>query len=383
VLRSLEASLDRLGLDRVDIALLHDPDHHAEQALTEAYPALERLRAEGVVKAIGIGVNQCALPARFLRETDIDVVLLAGRYTLLEQEGLAEVLPEAAARGRSVIVGGVFNSGLLTDPKPGAMYDYAPTPPHVLDRALRMKAVADRHGVPLRAAALRFPLGHPAVASVLSGARSTKEVRDTVDQMRRTVPAALRRSRTVGRMNSHGQYEQRVVWAVVGTDIGPLLLAATRDGLVNVVFHAMGAVPDKALGQLASRLGSQPVEAPDSPLMAEAIRQIGAYFAGERHDFELPLDWSLTSGFNRRVLRELASGVPYGTVVGYGDLAGRVGHPGAAQAVGSAMGSNPLPVVVPCHRVLESGGGIGGFGGGLETKRKLLALEGVLPEPLF
>lgn len=191
VLRSLEASLDRLGLDRVDIALLHDPDDHAEQALTEAYPALERLRAEGVVKAIGIGVNQCALPARFLRETDIDVVLLAGRYTLLEQEGLAEVLPEAAARGRSVVVGGVFNSGLLTNPKPGAMYDYAPTPPHVLDRALRMKAVADRHGVPLRAAALRFPLGHPAVASVLSGARSAEEVRDTVDQMRRTVPAAL------------------------------------------------------------------------------------------------------------------------------------------------------------------------------------------------
>jgi len=191
VLRSLEASLDRLGLDRVDIALLHDPDDHAEQALTEAYPALERLRDEGVVKAIGVGVNQCALPARFLRETDIDVVLLAGRYTLLEQEGLAEVLPEAAARRRSVIVGGVFNSGLLTDPRPGAMYDYAPTPPHVLDRALRMKAVADRHGVPLHAAALRFPLGHPAVASVLSGARSATEVQDTIDQMRRTVPTAL------------------------------------------------------------------------------------------------------------------------------------------------------------------------------------------------
>jgi methylated-DNA-[protein]-cysteine S-methyltransferase len=107
------------------------------------------------------------------------------------------------------------------------------------------------------------------------------------------------------------------------------------------------------------------------------------YFAGARRDFELPLDWSLISGFNRQVLRELASGVPYGAVVGYGDLAGRVGQPGAAQAVGTAMGANPLPVVVPCHRVVESDGGIGGFGGGLETKRKLLALEGVLPEPLF
>jgi methylated-DNA-[protein]-cysteine S-methyltransferase len=184
-------------------------------------------------------------------------------------------------------------------------------------------------------------------------------------------------------MDSHGQVEQRVVWGVVGSDIGPLLLAATREGLVNVVFHATDAVRDRAVGRLASRLGTEPVEAPGSPLLAEAIRQVEAYLAGERRDFDLPLDWSLISGFNREVLRELASGVPYGTVVGYGDLAGRVGQPGAAQAVGMAMGANPLPVVVPCHRVVESGGGIGGFGGGLETKRKLLALEGVLPEPLF
>ena len=184
-------------------------------------------------------------------------------------------------------------------------------------------------------------------------------------------------------MDSDGQYEQQVVWAVVGTEIGPLLLAATREGLVNVVFHASDAVRDKALARLASRLGTEPVEAPGSPLLAEAIRQVRAYFTGQRRDFELPLDWSLTSGFNRQVLRELAAGVPYGAVVGYGDLAGRVGQPGAAQAVGTAMGSNPLPVVVPCHRVVESHGGIGGFGGGLETKRRLLALEGVLPEPLF
>ncbi|EST22630.1 methylated-DNA--protein-cysteine methyltransferase [Streptomyces roseochromogenus subsp. oscitans DS 12.976] len=173
------------------------------------------------------------------------------------------------------------------------------------------------------------------------------------------------------------------MWAVVGTDIGPLMLAATRDGLVNVVFHATDAVRDRAVERLADRLGGAPVEDPDSPLLAEAIRQLLAYFAGERHDFELPLDWSLISGFNRQVLRELAAGVPYGTVVGYGDLAGRVGQPGGAQAVGAAMGANPLPVVVPCHRVVESDGGIGGFGGGLETKRRLLALEGVLPEPLF
>ncbi|QKW27000.1 methylated-DNA--[protein]-cysteine S-methyltransferase [Streptomyces seoulensis] len=176
---------------------------------------------------------------------------------------------------------------------------------------------------------------------------------------------------------------QQVVWAVTDTRIGPLLLAATADGLVNVVFHATDEVRERALGQLASRLGTEPVEAPGSPVLAQATGQLEAYFAGERRDFELPLDWSLISGFNRQVLRELASGVPYGQVVGYGDLARRVGQPQAAQAVGVAMGANPLPLVVPCHRVVESDGGIGGFGGGLETKRTLLALEGVLPEPLF
>jgi len=176
-------------------------------------------------------------------------------------------------------------------------------------------------------------------------------------------------------MDSHGRYEQRIVWSVVGTDIGPLLLAATPHGLVNVVFHASDAVRDRALGRLASRLGGEPVEAPGSPLLAEAIRQVEAYFAGERHAFDLPLDWSLISGFNRQVLRELNSGVPFGSVVAYGDLAGRVGAPGAAQAVGVAMGSNPLPVVVPCHRVLPANGTPGRYVGGTSAKVTLLNLE--------
>ncbi|MGW5731876.1 MULTISPECIES: methylated-DNA--[protein]-cysteine S-methyltransferase [Streptomyces] len=175
---------------------------------------------------------------------------------------------------------------------------------------------------------------------------------------------------------------RQVVWAVVASDIGPLLLAATDEGLVSVAFHATDTVREQVIERLGSRLGAEPVEAPGSPLLAEPIRQLAAYFAGERHDFDLPLDWSLISGFNRQVLRELTT-VPYGAVVGYGDLARRVGQPGAAQAVGMAMGANPLPVVVPCHRVVERDGGIGGFGGGVETKRRLLALEGVLPEPLF
>ncbi|MFI5807008.1 methylated-DNA--[protein]-cysteine S-methyltransferase [Streptomyces sp. NPDC051561] len=188
-------------------------------------------------------------------------------------------------------------------------------------------------------------------------------------------------------MNSNPPGAGIVEWAVVGSDIGPLLLAATGTGLVSVAFHADARVREKALMQLAARLGAEPVEVLDpisgAGRLAEPARQLDAYFAGALREFTLPLDWSLTTGFHRRVLHELDDSVPYGSVVGYGDLARRVGEPGAAQAVGAAMGANPLPIVVPCHRVVESDGGLGGFGGGLETKRVLLALEGVLPQPLF
>ena len=191
VRRSLEQSLVRLGLDRVDTVLLHDPDDHAEQALTEAYPALERLRAEGVVGAIGVGMNQTALPTRFVRETDLDVVLLAGRLSLLDGSGLDELLPEAARRGVSVVVGGVFNSGLLADPRPGATYDYAAAPDELLGRALRLQQVCERHRVPLRAAAARYPLRQPAVAGVLLGLRDAAQVQDALTQYRREIPEAL------------------------------------------------------------------------------------------------------------------------------------------------------------------------------------------------
>ncbi|MDB1089807.1 aldo/keto reductase [Streptomyces sp. ACA25] len=191
VRRSLEESLRRLGLDRIDLVLLHDPDDHAGQAFGEAYPALERMRAEGTVGAIGAGMNQTRMLTRFLRDTDVDAVLCAGRYTLLDQSALDELLPEAAARGKSVIMGGVYNSGLLASPRPDARFDYARVPGPLLDRALAMQAVTERHGVPLRAAALRFPLGHPAVAAVLTGARSADEARDAADMLRRPVPAAL------------------------------------------------------------------------------------------------------------------------------------------------------------------------------------------------
>lgn len=189
--RSVEESLVRLGLDRVDIVYLHDPDEHGEAAFREGYPALEELRAEGMVGAIGAGMNQTAMLTRFLRETDVDAVLCAGRFTLLDRSALDALLPEAAARGRSVVVGGVFNSGLLADPRPGATYDYAEAPADLLDRALRIRAVAEGHGVPLRAAALHYPLRHPAVAGVLVGTRSPEEVRDAAARLRTPVPDAL------------------------------------------------------------------------------------------------------------------------------------------------------------------------------------------------
>ncbi|MGY0071359.1 aldo/keto reductase [Streptomyces sp. QTS137] len=191
VRRGLEASLERLGLDRVDVVHLHDPDDHAEQAFREGYPALERLRSEGVVGAIGAGMNQTRMLTRFVRDTDVDVVLCAGRHTLLDQSALRDLLPAAQERGISVVIGGAFNSGLLADPKPGATYDYGSAPQELLDRARRLQRAAERHGTTLRAAALAFCAAHPAVASVLVGARSAAEVHDCADQFTASVPTAL------------------------------------------------------------------------------------------------------------------------------------------------------------------------------------------------
>jgi D-threo-aldose 1-dehydrogenase len=191
VRRSLEESLERLGLDRVDIVLVHDPDDHEREAHEQAFPALIELRDQGVVTAIGAGMNQAEMLTRFVRDLDLDVVLVAGRYSLLDQRALAELLPTCAARGTAVVVGGVFNSGLLADPRPGATFDYAPAPPELVERAARLAEVCARHETPLRAAALAFPFGHPAVTSVLVGARTAAEVSDAVACFGRPVPDEL------------------------------------------------------------------------------------------------------------------------------------------------------------------------------------------------
>ncbi|MGW4402780.1 aldo/keto reductase [Nonomuraea sp. NPDC004702] len=187
---SLEDSLARLGLPEIDIALIHDPDDHLEQALAEAYPALAELREQGVVKAIGVGMNQWQAPLRFVRETGVDVVMLAGRYTLLDQSGLP-LLDECAERGVRVLAAGVFNSGLLATPAPSGTFDYAPAPAPLLDRATRIAAVCERHGVSLPQAAMAFPLRHPAVASIVLGARAPEEVLANAALWARPVPEEL------------------------------------------------------------------------------------------------------------------------------------------------------------------------------------------------
>jgi D-threo-aldose 1-dehydrogenase len=190
VRRSLESSLDRLGLDRVDVVYVHDPDAHWEQAVSEAVPALLELRSEGVVGAVGVGMNQWELPARFVRETDLDVVLLAGRYTVLEQSGVP-LLDLCASRGVSVVAAGVFNSGLLARPEVGDTYDYRAAPVSLVERARRIAAVCARHGVTLPQAAVSFPFRHPSVVSVLLGVRTAAEMRANATSASTPVPDSL------------------------------------------------------------------------------------------------------------------------------------------------------------------------------------------------
>lgn len=188
VRRSLEESLERLGLDRIDIAFIHDPDDHWEAAIEGAWPALARLRSQGVIRAVGAGMNQAPMLERFARETDMDVVLLANRYTLLDQSALATVLPVCLERGVAVLVAGVMNSGILADPRPGRTFDYAPAPPEILARARRLGEVCARYGVPLRAAAMQFPLAHPAVASLVAGVRSIAHLDDYPAMLAHPIP---------------------------------------------------------------------------------------------------------------------------------------------------------------------------------------------------
>jgi D-threo-aldose 1-dehydrogenase len=191
IMRSVEASLNRTGLDRLDILWIHDPDTHWEQAIGGAYPALAKLRSEGVVSAIGAGMNQAEMLVRFAREGDFDAFMCAGRYTLLDQPALTELLPLCLQKGIAIVIAGVMNSGLLANPSAESHFDYGPAPKEWIDKALRLKAVCERHGVPLRAAALQFVYAHPAVTTVVAGVRTISHLDDTVAMLQHPIPEVL------------------------------------------------------------------------------------------------------------------------------------------------------------------------------------------------
>jgi len=206
VLRSIEGSLARLGVDAIDMLAIHDPDEalhfgpgedpfarsRFKEAMEGAYPVLDELRAQGVIKAVGVGINQWQMLADFVTAGRFDYFLLAGRYTLLEQEPLASLLPECERRGTRIVVGGPYNSGILASgPVEGATFNTRPAPPEILERVRRIEKVCASHGVPLPAAALQFPLGHPLVVSVIPGARSVAELEQNLTYMHWPIPASL------------------------------------------------------------------------------------------------------------------------------------------------------------------------------------------------
>jgi len=191
VRRSIEQSCERLGLARVDIALIHDPDDYWEVAITEAYPALEELRQEGTVGAIGVGMNQTAMLERFVAESDIDCILVAGRYSLLDTSAAERLFPACLESGVAVLAAGVYQSGILVDPRPGATVDYRPASADVLARVGEIATVCARYHVALPAAAVHYVLAHPAVRALVVGARSAAEAVENTSYLDVAVPEEL------------------------------------------------------------------------------------------------------------------------------------------------------------------------------------------------
>lgn len=195
VKRSIEESLERLGLDRIDIIYVHDPDQEEfgeQQANDEAIPALIELREEGTIKAIGCGMNIWEMPARFVRRFDLDIILLAGRYTLLDHSALSEFLPLCVERNVKIAVGGPYNSGILARDLDGPVsFNYEPAPLDLIEKARRLTAICDHHSVDLKAAALQFVLAHPAVATVIPGAQTVGELEQNVALVQKHIPSGL------------------------------------------------------------------------------------------------------------------------------------------------------------------------------------------------
>ena len=186
--RSFEESLVRLGVDRIDVALIHDADDRIDEAMKFAYPELEKMRSEGLVSTIGVGMNYCPPTVKAVVETDIDIVLIAGRYSLLDQSSQDQLFKETMKRKVSVMIGGVYNSGILANPVAGATFHYAPAPDEIIAKAQKIRDLLATFNVSLTAAAIQFPLRHPAVTTVLTGSRSAKELLANIADFDSDVP---------------------------------------------------------------------------------------------------------------------------------------------------------------------------------------------------
>lgn len=190
ILRSIEDSLKRLKISAIDIALIHDADDRIGEAIEKSYPVLDELRSQGIIRGIGVGMNFCSYATKAVKEMDLDIILIAGRFSLLDQSAQDELFKECLKKKTGVMVGGVYNSGVLANPTESSTYDYVPVTPEVLKRAVAIKNLLSDFKVPLTAAAIQYPLRHPAVTCVLTGSRNVKELTANIADFDRNIPDA-------------------------------------------------------------------------------------------------------------------------------------------------------------------------------------------------
>lgn len=191
ILKSLEDSLNRLGVNHIDIALMHDCENHVEEAIENAYPVLHTLKSQGVIKAIGVGLNFPDVAMQIMSEVDLDIALIAGRFTLLDQSAQRELLPYAIERNVDISIAGVFNSGILANPIKGATFEYLPASDDMIAKAQKIGDFLKNKGISLTAAALQFPLRHPAVTSVLTGSRNSQELLSNIADFDLELPEGI------------------------------------------------------------------------------------------------------------------------------------------------------------------------------------------------
>lgn len=186
--RSIEESLMRLGVDHIDIALLHDAENNLRQAIDEAFPVLDDYRSQGIIKAVGTGLNYCEPTIKIMEECDLNIALIAGRYTLLDQEAQNNLFPVAIRKNVTILAAGVFNSGVLANPNPGATFNYLPAPDEIIQKARKISTFLNERNITLTAAALQFPLRHPAVKAVLTGSRNKVELLSNIEDFNSKIP---------------------------------------------------------------------------------------------------------------------------------------------------------------------------------------------------